>query len=126
MGWVGTLCWRPAPTAPSVGRGGFPHLLRQEPTGGTPALGTGLPFTGGPVTGVPSCSPDIDVPLPLVAMVVSSAVPGSDVLYAMHRLSGLKIWHALVVLAIGAYLTAFIFGAQITAFLSRIPALFGR
>jgi hypothetical protein len=47
------------------------------------------------------------------------------VLWAMHRFSGLKIWHALVVLAIGAYLTAFIFGAQITAFLSRIPALFG-
>jgi hypothetical protein len=30
-----------------------------------------------------------------------------------------------VVLAIGAYLTAFIFGSQIAAFLSRIPALFG-
>jgi len=40
--------------------------------------------------------------------------------------SGLKIWHALAVLAIGAYLTAFIFGPQITAFLSRVPALFGR
>jgi hypothetical protein len=39
--------------------------------------------------------------------------------------SGLKIWHALVVLVIGAYLTAFIFGPQITGFLSRIPALFG-
>ena len=46
-------------------------------------------------------------------------------LWAMHRFSGLKIWHAVVVLAIGAYLTAFIFGSQITAFLSRIPTLFG-
>jgi hypothetical protein len=48
------------------------------------------------------------------------------VLWAMHRFSGLKIWHALVVLAIGAYLTAFIFGPQITAFLSKVPSLFGR
>ena len=41
----------------------------------------------------------------------------------MHRFSGLKIWHALVVLVIGAYLTAFIFGPQISGFLSRVPAL---
>jgi hypothetical protein len=45
---------------------------------------------------------------------------------AMCKFSGLKIWHALVVLAIGAYLTAFIFGPQITSFLSKVPALFGR
>jgi hypothetical protein len=56
----------------------------------------------------------------VIALVIIAAV-----LWAMHRFSGLKIWHALAVLAIGAYLTAFIFGAQITAFLSRIPALFG-
>ena len=56
----------------------------------------------------------------VIALVIIAAA-----LWAMHRFSGLKIWHALVVLAIGAYLTAFIFGAQITAFLSRIPALFG-
>ena len=52
----------------------------------------------------------------IIALVIIAAV-----LYAMHRFSGLKIWHALVVLAIGAYLTAFIFGPQITAFLSRGP-----
>ena len=56
----------------------------------------------------------------IIALVVIAVV-----LWAMHRFSGLKIWHALVVLAIGAYLTAFIFGPQITAFLSRIPALLG-
>jgi hypothetical protein len=56
----------------------------------------------------------------VIALVIIAAV-----LWAMNRFSGLKIWHALVVLGIGAYLTAFIFGAQITAFLSRIPALFG-
>ncbi len=57
----------------------------------------------------------------IIALVTIAAV-----LYAMHRFSGLKIWHAVVVLVIGAYLTAFIFGTQITAFLSRIPALVGR
>ena len=36
-----------------------------------------------------------------------------------------ELWHALVVLVIGAYLTAFIFGPQITAFLSKVPALLG-
>ena len=56
----------------------------------------------------------------IIALVIIAAV-----LWAMHRFSGLKIWHAAVVLVIGAYLTAFIFGQQITAFLSRIPALFG-
>jgi hypothetical protein len=56
----------------------------------------------------------------IIALVVIAAV-----LWAMHRFSGLKIWHAVVVLAAGAYLTAFIFGPQITAFLSRIPVLFG-
>jgi len=56
----------------------------------------------------------------IIALVVIAAA-----LWAMHRFSGLKIWHAVVVLAAGAYLTAFIFGSQITAFLSRIPALFG-
>jgi hypothetical protein len=56
----------------------------------------------------------------IIALVIIAAV-----LYTMHRFSGLKIWHALVVLVIGAYLTAFIFGSQVSAFLSRIPALFG-
>jgi hypothetical protein len=56
----------------------------------------------------------------IIALVIIAVV-----LYAMHRFSGLKIWHAVVVLVIGAYLTAFIFGAQVTAFLSRVPALFG-
>ncbi len=56
----------------------------------------------------------------IIALVVIAAV-----LWAMRRFSGLKIWHAVVVLVIGAYLTAFIFGQQITAFLSRIPTLFG-
>ena len=56
----------------------------------------------------------------IIALVIIAVV-----LYAMHRFSSLKIWHAVVVLAIGAYLTAFIFGPQITAFLSRIPVLFG-
>lgn len=56
----------------------------------------------------------------IVALVVIAAA-----LWAMHRFSGLKIWHGVAVLAAGAYLTAFIFGSQITAFLSRIPALFG-
>ncbi len=56
----------------------------------------------------------------IIALVVIAAV-----LYAMHRFSDLKIWHAVMVLAIGAYITAFIFGQQITAFLSRIPVLFG-
>jgi hypothetical protein len=57
----------------------------------------------------------------IIALVVIGAV-----LWAMHRFSGLKIWHAVVVLVIGAYLTAFIFGSQISSFLSRIPALVGR
>jgi hypothetical protein len=56
----------------------------------------------------------------IIALVIIAAV-----LYAMHRFSGLKIWHAVVVLVIGAYVTAFIFGPQVTAFLSRIPTLFG-
>ena len=56
----------------------------------------------------------------IIALVIAAAV-----LWAMHRFSGLKFWHAVVVLAIGAYLTAFIFGPQVTAVLSRIPALFG-
>ncbi len=56
----------------------------------------------------------------IIALVIIAAV-----LYAMHRFSGLKIWHALVVLVIGAYLTAFIFGSQVSEFLSRIPALVG-
>ena len=56
----------------------------------------------------------------IIALVIIAAA-----LYAMHRFSGLKIWHAVVVLVIGAYLTAFIFGSQVSAFLSRIPALFG-
>ena len=56
----------------------------------------------------------------IIALVIIAAV-----LYAMHRFSGLKIWHAVVVLVIGAYLTAFIFGQQITAFLSKVPSLFG-
>ena len=37
----------------------------------------------------------------IIALVIIAVV-----LWAMHRFSGLKIWHALVVLAIGAYLTA--------------------
>jgi hypothetical protein len=49
----------------------------------------------------------------------------AGVLFLMIKYTGLKIWHALVVLAIGAYLTAFILGPQITAFLSKVPALFG-
>ena len=57
----------------------------------------------------------------IIALVIIAAV-----LWAMCKFSGLKIWHALVVLAIGAYLTAFIFGSQVSEFLSRIPALFGR
>ena len=56
----------------------------------------------------------------IIALVIIAAV-----LYAMHRFSGLKIWHALVVLVIGAYLTAFIFGPQITSFLSKVPELVG-
>jgi hypothetical protein len=56
----------------------------------------------------------------IIALVIIAAV-----LWAICKFSGLKIWHALVVLAIGAYLTAFIFGQQITSFLSKIPALFG-
>jgi hypothetical protein len=56
----------------------------------------------------------------IIALVIIGAV-----LWAMCKFSGLRIWHALVVLAIGAYLTAFIFGPQISGFLSRIPKLFG-
>jgi len=56
----------------------------------------------------------------IIALVIIGAV-----LWAMYKFSGLKIWHALVVLVIGAYLTAFIFGPQISGFLSRVPALFG-
>ena len=47
------------------------------------------------------------------------------VLLAMVKFSGLKIWQALVVLAMGAYLTAVIFGAQVSSFLSKIPVLLG-
>jgi hypothetical protein len=57
----------------------------------------------------------------IIALVIIGVV-----LWAMYKFSGLKIWHALVVLAIGAYLTAFIFGPQITAFLSKVPSLFGQ
>ena len=57
----------------------------------------------------------------IIALVIIAAV-----LWAMCKFSGLKIWHAVVVLVIGAYLTAFIFGPQITSFLSRVPALVGR
>ena len=56
----------------------------------------------------------------IIALVIIGAV-----LWAMYRFSGLKVWHALVVLVIGAYLTTFIFGQQISGFLSRVPALFG-
>jgi VanZ family protein len=56
----------------------------------------------------------------IIALLIIGAV-----LFAMYKFTGLKIWHAVVVLAIGAYLTAFIFGPQITAFLSKVPALFG-
>ena len=57
----------------------------------------------------------------ITALVIIGAV-----LWAMYKFAGLKVWHALVVLVIGFYLTAFIFGPQITSFLSRIPVLFGR
>jgi hypothetical protein len=56
----------------------------------------------------------------IIALVVIAAA-----LWAMHRFSGLKIWHAVVVLVIGAYITAFIFGPQVAAFLIKVPALFG-
>ena len=61
--------------------------------------------------------------MPLSRSHVIALVIIAVVLWAMHRFSGLKIWHALVVLVIGAYLTAFIFGPQISGFLSRVPAL---
>lgn len=56
----------------------------------------------------------------IIALVIIAAA-----LWAMCKFTGLKIWHALVVLAIGAYLTAFIFGPQITSFLSKVPELVG-
>ena len=56
----------------------------------------------------------------IIALVIIGAV-----LWAMYKFSGLKIWHALVVLAIGAYLTAFIFGPQISGFLAAIIVAVG-
>jgi hypothetical protein len=56
----------------------------------------------------------------IIALLIIAAV-----LVALCKFSGLKIWHAVVVLAIGAYLTAFIFGPQISSFLSKVPTLFG-
>ena len=76
----------PAVQADSLLNLASPVFSSQEPNKGYPrAGGAGLPFTGAPVTGVPSCSPGIGVLFPWVAMVVSSAVPDSDALYAMHR-----------------------------------------
>jgi hypothetical protein len=42
------------------------------------------------------------------------------------QFTGLKIWHALLVLAAGFYLALSAVGPDVHQFLSRIPGLFGR
>jgi len=45
--------------------------------------------------------------------------------WALIQFTGLKIWHAVLVLVAGFYLALSPAGPQIHEFLSRIPALFG-
>jgi len=46
--------------------------------------------------------------------------------WLLVRFTGLRIWHAVLVLAAGFYLALSAFGPDVHQFLSRIPGLFGR
>lgn len=45
--------------------------------------------------------------------------------WLLIQFSGLKIWHAVLVLVAGFYLALSAVGPQVHQFLSRIPGLFG-
>lgn len=45
--------------------------------------------------------------------------------WLMVQFTGLKIWHAVLVLAAGFYLALSAVGPNVHQFLSRIPGLFG-
>jgi hypothetical protein len=45
--------------------------------------------------------------------------------WLLIQFSGLKIWHAVLVLVAGFYLALSAVGPQVHRFLSRIPGLFG-
>jgi len=45
--------------------------------------------------------------------------------WLLIQFTGLKIWHALVVLAAGFYLALSAIGPDVHQFLSRLPGLFG-
>ncbi len=45
--------------------------------------------------------------------------------WLLVQFTGLKIWHAVLVLAAGFYLALSVVGPDVHQFLSRVPGLFG-